>query len=91
MTHSYLSHEEVKEILAFKVVSSYKVSKFVEQLDNKMDKVLMAFGNQENFHASVLDIRATMLEQVMKLNYEPPYNRWLFELVTLLGYCKMIC
>lgn len=60
VTHSYISHEEVAEIFDSKVVSSYRVSQFVEQLDNKMDEVLMAFSNQENFHASVVDIR-TML------------------------------
>ena len=82
VSHDYLRHEEVKEIFDSEVVSSCKVSQFMQQLDSKVDEVLRAVGNQKNLPA--LDIRTMMRESVMssrELNYELPYNEWLFELV----------
>ena len=82
----YLKHEEVNELFDPEVMSSCKVSQFMQQLDNKVDEILRAIGNQnlQNSVGCALDIKTMMRTPMMssrELNYELPYNDWLFELV----------
>ena len=82
----YLKHEEVNKLFNPEVMSSCKVSQFMQQLDNKVDEILRAIGNQnlQNSVGCALDIKVMMQTPMMssrELNYKLPYNDWLFELV----------